>query len=57
MHITNYLVGISDNIRSKLQHGGKAALVNKARGSKELPIKPYKAKSELTGNNSAIWNY
>ena len=57
MHITNYLVGILDNIRSKLQHSGKAALVNKARGNKELPIKPYKAKSELIGNDLAIWNY
>ena len=54
MHITNYLAGILDNIRSKLQHGGKAALVNKAGGSKELPMKPYKAKSELTGNDLAI---
>ena len=54
VHITNYLAGISDNIRSKLQHGSKAALVNKARGSKELLIKPYEAKSKLIGNNSAI---
>ena len=56
MHIANYLAGILDDIRSKLQHGGKAALVNKARESKELPMKPYKAKSELIGNNLAIWN-
>ena len=54
MHITNYLVGILDNIRSKLQYSSKVALVNKARGSKELPIKPCEAKSELIGNNSAI---
>ena len=54
MYIANYLTKILDNIRSKLQYSGKAALVNKARGSKELPIKPYKAKSELIGNNSAM---
>ena len=47
-------MGILDDIRSKLQHGGKAALVNKARGSKELPMKPCEAKSELIGNNLAI---
>ena len=57
MHITNYLARILDDIRSKLQYGSKVALVNKARGNKELPIKPYKAKSELIGNDLAIWNY
>ena len=44
----------NNRIRSKTEHGNEAALVNKARGSKELPMKPCEAKSKLTENDLAM---